>query len=147
MSAKMTATILVADDDEDLRRMVAACLAALGYRTLEAADGERAIELVRAERPDLLLLDIWMPGSDGLTVLERLKHDPAADRTSVVLLTNDPEADSRLEALAAGAVGCLAKSGGLDNLQAQVERCLAERREWLEPDGEEGESPEASRLP
>jgi CheY-like chemotaxis protein len=127
------AKIVVADDDDDLRKVVAACLRRSGYSVLEAADGHQAVALVRAERPDLLLLDIWMPEADGLSVLETLRHDPAADRTAIVLLTGDQEADARLEALAAGAVGCITKGGGLDELCAAIASHLNQRRSLLDP--------------
>src|SRR5436305_11791044 len=80
----VAATLVLADDDDDLRAVYAPCLRAAGYTVHEAADGREALDLVREHRPALLLLDIWMPGLNGFEVLDGLRHDPAAGRLKVV---------------------------------------------------------------
>ena len=118
-------TIVLADDDDDLRAVYAACLGAAGYAVVEAADGRAALDLVRARRPELLLLDIWMPALNGFEVLDALRHDPVAARLKVLMLSAQSDADARLEAFGAGAVAYLVKGMALGDLLDQVRRVLA----------------------
>jgi DNA-binding response OmpR family regulator len=109
-----------------LRAIYRPFLQAGGYTVWEAVDGREAIELVRRHRPELLLLDLWMPGLNGFEVLERLRHDPAAARLKVVMFSVQSDADSRLEGLAGGAVDFLIKGLALADLRAQIARILDE---------------------
>ena len=119
-------TIVLADDDDDLRAVYAACLGAAGYSVVEAADGDAALALVRERRPALLLLDIWMPALNGFEVLDALRHDPAAGRLKVVVLSSQSDADARLEAFGAGAVAYVVKGLALAELLERVRRALDE---------------------
>ncbi|OGV70835.1 MAG: hypothetical protein A3K19_26955 [Lentisphaerae bacterium RIFOXYB12_FULL_65_16] len=83
--------ILVVDDLEPALRITVAHLKAKGYRTLAATRGEPALELAREQRPDLLLLDVNMPGMSGLEVCRRLKQDPATQRIPVIMMTANNE--------------------------------------------------------
>lgn len=70
-------TVLVVDDDPDIRRVLELMLEDEGYRVALAADGHEALERVARQRPDVVLLDLWMPGMDGWTLQERLQeHTP-----------------------------------------------------------------------
>jgi CheY-like chemotaxis protein len=80
-------TVLVIDDDPEVRRLLARMLGKDGYRVLEAADGERGLALARSERPDVITLDVLMPGTDGWGVLAALKNDPALAEIPVVMLS------------------------------------------------------------
>ena len=86
----MTATaykkILVVDDEVNIRRMVRGMLGQ-DYVVLEATDGKKAVELARTERPDLILMDIMMPGMDGYTSLSKIKANPVSKAIPVVMLT------------------------------------------------------------
>ncbi|WP_017571507.1 response regulator transcription factor [Nocardiopsis halotolerans] len=75
----------------------------------EAADGEEAVRLARAERPDVVLMDIRMPGVDGLAATERVLADPGSERTRIVILTTFDLDEYIFEALRAGASGFLVK--------------------------------------
>lgn len=119
------ATIVLADDEEDVRALYATLLRAEGFEVAEAADGPSAVALVTDRRPDALVLDLWMPGLNGLEVLDRLRHEPAAARTRVVLLSCLGDADYRLEAFEAGADAYLVKGTPLAELVAEVRRLLA----------------------
>jgi DNA-binding response OmpR family regulator len=121
------ASIVLADDDGDVRAVYAALLRTEGFEVAEAADGPAAIDLVRGRRPDLLVLDLWMPGLNGLEVLDRLRFEPAAARTRVVMLSNLGDADYRLESFEAGADSYLVKGLALADLVAEVRRVLAAR--------------------
>lgn len=80
------ATVLVIDDDADSRRIIHMALGAT-YQVLEAPDGARGIELVRTMRPDLVVLDLMMPGMDGFQVLTHMRADPASAQTPVIVVT------------------------------------------------------------
>ncbi|RUL85532.1 response regulator [Tautonia sociabilis] len=113
-------SIVLADDDDDLRRVTAAALRAAGMIVREASDGEHALEQVRRHRPSALVLDLWMPRLDGLQVLDALRFDPAAGRLAVIVLTGDAEADGRLLALAAGAACVVLKGGAIAELISAI---------------------------
>jgi len=76
----MTTTVLVVDDEPTIREIVVKYLARDGFRTLEAADGDRARELVQAERPDLVVLDVMLPGTDGLELCRWIRSGSQAFR-------------------------------------------------------------------
>jgi len=79
--------VLVVDDDPDIRMLLTMNLEVSGYRVTEAENGHEAAEMARALVPDLIVLDLMMPGIDGLGVLERLKADPVTKDIPVVMLT------------------------------------------------------------
>ena len=102
--------ILLADDDAGLRRLVEATLAGDEYRIIQAGSGEEAITVARREQPDLVLLDIDMPGGlNGLEVCQRLKSDPATSSIAVIMLTAALDEQQRRKALAQGAVDYITK--------------------------------------
>lgn len=119
------ATIVLADDDDDLRAVYAIALRSAGLEVLEATDGQAALALVRARRPQLLVLDIWMPALNGFEVLDLLRHDPAGARLRVLVVSNLGDADARLEAFEAGASDYVVKGLGLADLIDRVRRALA----------------------
>ncbi len=82
-------TVLVADDDADLRRVVSRELERLGHRTIEAEDGRQAIERVFEHPVDLILLDVRMPRMDGMVTLEALRASPPTRNIPVILMTGD----------------------------------------------------------
>lgn len=99
--------ILLVDDEPQALSLLSRFLQVRGYQTLVAHDGEAAIELFLRERPDLVLLDIRMPGIDGLQVLREIKSiDPEA---LVVMVTAVRESGPEAEALEAGALGYITK--------------------------------------
>jgi twitching motility two-component system response regulator PilG len=79
-------TVLIVDDSPTLRRILGLTLQKNGFQVIEAADGEDALDRARERPPDLVLLDVHMPGLDGFAVCKRLREDPATARTPVILL-------------------------------------------------------------
>jgi DNA-binding response OmpR family regulator len=123
------AKILLVEDDDDLRRGLARRLTASDYDVVLAADGLTAVSVAHTERPDLVLLDIGLPGGSGLTVLHRYSEAAALMFTPVVVLTGrDPmaiEGDVRKY----GVAGFLTKPADNDELLRVIERALRGERD------------------
>lgn len=115
-------TILVCDDDPSLRELVRAVLGPR-YRFVEAADGIEALALAREERPDLIVLDVMLPGLSGIEVLEQIRGDAALRSLPVVVITAWSHAE--VEAHVAGADRFVSKPFDPDLLSAAVEEMLA----------------------
>lgn len=113
-------TIVLADDDGDLLPLLSIWLRDDGHSVWEAHDADETIAMVRRHRPDLLLMSLNRPGADGFRVLDELRHDPSSDRLVSLLLAAEPEADTQLEALAAGAAGCVDRDGAPDEFRARL---------------------------
>jgi DNA-binding response OmpR family regulator len=79
--------VLCADDEDDIRRLVAFRLGRAGYTVLEAHDGEEALEIALRERPDLAVLDVMMPKMDGYELTRRLREEEATSKMPIILLT------------------------------------------------------------
>jgi CheY-like chemotaxis protein len=118
------ARILVADDNETNRDILATRLEASGYEVLHAGDGEEALAVTREHRPDLILLDIMMPKLDGIEVCRRLKADAALPFTPIVLVTAKAESSDVVEGLDAGADEYLTKPIDQKALVARVKALL-----------------------
>ncbi|HEV8633623.1 MAG TPA: response regulator [Chloroflexota bacterium] len=112
--------VLVVDDEPSLRQLLSEVLVAdLGVRVAAAADGCEALELARAEPPDLVLLDLRLPGVDGIDVLRQLRTDPATRSVPVIVVTA-ADAGHVEHAVAAGADDWIAKPFDLDDLCSRV---------------------------
>jgi CheY-like chemotaxis protein len=120
--------LLIADDEASIRVLVRVTLEGGGFEILEAADGEAAMAVARAEQPRLVLLDVMMPRLDGLEVCRRLKGDPATKGIVVVLLTAMAQDTDRERGLSAGADDYLTKPFSPLALLKLVEAVRADRR-------------------
>ena len=87
------AKVLVADDERNVRLSLVYILFDAGYDVIEAEDGPMALEKACQEHPDLILLDVMMPGMDGFRVLEKIRENPATESIPVVMLTALPAED------------------------------------------------------
>jgi two-component system, OmpR family, phosphate regulon response regulator PhoB len=123
----MATTVLLCDDEEVLRSLVRATLDDDGYSILEARDGDESLELARSARPDLIVLDMMMPGRSGLDVLQELRKDPELENTPVVMLTARARQSDREAAVAAGADRYLSKPFSPLELISVVEDLLDRR--------------------
>lgn len=127
----MKKTILTIDDQADIRRLVRMTLEYDGYTVLEASEGEQGLALARSHRPDLILLDVMMPGLDGLMVGKTLQADPQLSRIPVIMLTAlDRDAD--IDAgLGTGARAYLCKPFGPVELLQMIESFILEAQGTL----------------
>ena len=121
----MPATMLIVDDHSGFRTMAMSIAKSAGYNVVgEAADGAEALSAVMAYRPDLLLLDIWMPILNGLEVLEHLGRAVQGVGLKVVVLSHQGDSDMRLEGFALGVVDYWTKDLSLAELSARIESVL-----------------------
>jgi DNA-binding NtrC family response regulator len=116
------ATVLIVDDDSALRRALAVALDDLGHQTAEAGDGEAALAWLSRQQADAVLLDLRMPGMDGMDVLRRIRAGP--NPPPVAVLTAVATSENTIEAMRLGAVDHLAKPIGRDELKNLLNRML-----------------------
>jgi len=120
--------LVVAEDDDAVAHLVAATLGDAGFLCLRARDGEEALNLVRSELPDLLVLDVMMPKMDGIEVCRRLKEDVILSRIPILMLTSLAGVDDRVKGLEAGADDYLPKPFDLRELAARVKALIRQSR-------------------
>ncbi|MCK6487298.1 MAG: ATP-binding protein [Planctomycetes bacterium] len=115
--------VLVVEDEPDMRRFLVG-LVREGRRVAQAADGPAAVALATRLRPDLILLDMMLPGMDGLEVAQRLRADPALAATRVVMLTARCDGQTRLKALGLGVDDFLTKPFSADEVRLRIGNLL-----------------------
>jgi CheY-like chemotaxis protein len=118
--------MLIVEDNPMNRKLLRDVLAAKGYRVLESITAEEGIEIARAEQPDLILMDIQLPGMDGMTALRELKADASTSSIPVLAVTASAMPAERKEILAAGFDGYQAKPISVKDLLVEVKRLLNE---------------------
>jgi DNA-binding response OmpR family regulator len=106
----MAKTILIIEDDKFLRELIAQKLVKEGYETSEAIDGEEGIKKVQETKPDLVLLDLILPGIDGFEVLSKMREDPSLAQIPVIILSNLGQKEDVERGLKLGAVDYLIKA-------------------------------------
>jgi CheY-like chemotaxis protein len=121
--------VLIADDKASSRELIRTVLEACGYEITEASDGIEALKLARHVGPDLIVLDLHMPGIDGFGVAAELRKDHNFSATPVMALTASAMQGDRERALAAGFDSYVSKPISLQALRAEVGRLLARGEE------------------
>ncbi|MBV9329796.1 MAG: response regulator [Chloroflexi bacterium] len=118
--------VLIIDDDSDTRRLLSIGLQNHGFEPVEAADGESGIAAAFAQSPDLVLLDLHLPGADGFSVLQQLKRSPATAQIPVIVVTGDEDLwlGARARVLALGAADFVAKPFEMDTLIGEMRTLL-----------------------
>jgi DNA-binding response OmpR family regulator len=118
--------VMLVDDDKDLLRALHVRLKANGYNMVFATDGLTAIRVARQEAPDVIILDIGLPGGDGFTVMERLKYLSSLFATPIIVLSARDPVTTKDRALSAGALAFLQKPVDSDVLLAAIRKALGE---------------------
>ncbi|MGE0463800.1 MAG: response regulator [Vicinamibacterales bacterium] len=124
--------VLVVDDYADAREMYAESLLVSGFRVVEAADGMSAIELARAHAPDVILMDLSLPGMDGWEATRCLKADPGTRHIPVVALTGHAMASALEQARLAGCDRFVVKPALPDVVVEEVRQALLNRTHVLQ---------------
>lgn len=123
-----SSSVLVVDDTSATRDLLTSVLSREGYRVSCAVDGRRVSELVREGQPDVVLMDVVMPGVNGFEACAALKSDPATRLTPVILLTGLDDVESRVRGIEAGADDFLTKPFNLLELRARVRSLVRIKR-------------------
>jgi CheY-like chemotaxis protein len=119
-----TTTVAIIEDDPNTREVFRIILEHDGHRVIEAADGPTALSLVRAELPDVVLLDLGLPGMGGAAVVEALRSDPSTASVPIIVVSASVQNEARQWALHLGCYDFIEKPCELRVLTAAVERCL-----------------------
>jgi two-component system, cell cycle response regulator DivK len=122
------ATILVIEDHEENRRILRDLLASARYEMLEAMTGEDGLRMAEAHRPNVILMDIQLPGLDGFEVTRRIKADPALNHIRIIAVTSYAMSGDDAKAFEAGCDGYVAKPYDPMALLAKI-------REYVPPEG------------
>jgi CheY-like chemotaxis protein len=117
-------TILVTEDNLVNRELIREMLEAWGFRVLEALDGEQALQTIREQRPDLVLMDIQMPVQDGFSVMRKIRSDAELDAIPILALTAYAMRGDSEKALSAGFGAYITKPIDMPLLRREITRCL-----------------------
>ena len=113
-------TILLVEDNEVNRRLAEFLLRSQGYLVREAANAEQAFDILKDERPDLIVMDIQLPGMDGLQATKKIKAQPETSQIPIVAVTSYAMKGDRENALAAGCVGYITKPISKSSFIAEI---------------------------
>ena len=125
--------ILVADDEQDLLWALKHALSDAGYEVFTASDGVRALSSAQRHRPDLIILDVLMPGLDGLEVCARVRRDPSLAAVPILILTVRDDIEDRVKGLERGGDDYLVKPFDMRELEARVKALLRRGRSGASP--------------
>ena len=114
--------VLVIDDSADVRDALVLFLSSSGYRTLAASDGVSGLALARDARPDVVVLDMTLPGLDGWETTRRLRRDPATRGACIIAVTGHVTGEARQRAIDAGVDAYLVKPCAPEDLGAEIRR-------------------------
>jgi DNA-binding response OmpR family regulator len=120
-------SVLVVDDDKHILRMMQLVLEMEGYKVINAVDGESALEIFETQSPELVLLDIKIPGIDGYTVCRRIRE---FSQVPIIMITAKGEVEEKAEGLDAGADDYITKPFSVRELMARIKAVLRRTRSW-----------------
>jgi two-component system phosphate regulon response regulator PhoB len=130
----MNTTILVVEDEPAIQELIAVNLSFAGHKVLRAFDAEQAQTLIRAELPDLILLDWMLPGASGITLAKQLRSDERTRQVPVIMLTAKGAENDKIEGLDAGADDYITKPFSPKELMARIKAVLRRRAPQLTDD-------------
>ena len=122
--AATSTRVLVVDDSATIRAVLGKMLGQDGYEVLKAADGESALELARSERPDLVFLDIVLPGLAGFAVLRKLRHDPLTAHIPIVMISGNVQATEQFYVQRYGADDFMKKPFGRGEVFERIQQLV-----------------------
>ena len=120
--------ILIIEDDKDIRDLISFNLSKNGYKTILSRDGEKGIEKAKNEKPDLVLLDLMLPGIDGLDVCKILKTDSSLNKLSIIMLTALGQEEDIIKGLEVGADDYITKPFSFKILFARIKSVLRRKK-------------------
>jgi CheY-like chemotaxis protein len=120
--------ILIVEDNEKNRKLCRDVLQVKGFKTIESETAERGLDLARSDSPDLILMDIQLPGMDGITAMKQLKADAQMKTIPIIAITASAMTNNRTSMLAEGFDGYQTKPISLKDFLGEVERVLALRK-------------------
>jgi two-component system cell cycle response regulator DivK len=135
----MSAKILVVEDQEDNRRILRDLLGSVGFTVVEAVNGQEGVAMAERERPNLILMDIQLPGVDGYEATRRIKANPALAPIPIIAVTSYALSGDDAKALAAGCNGYITKPFSPRQLLAKVREFLPPQPSSPVPSPYEGE--------
>lgn len=115
--------ILIVDDSKEIRHLVKTTLEMSDYKVFEAANGLKAVEITRKHKPDVIIMDLMMPGIDGIDATRQIKSDPETENCYIIILTGSEESN-REKGLKAGASDFFIKPFSPLDLLSKVDRIL-----------------------
>jgi CheY-like chemotaxis protein len=121
---KMRSIVMVVDDDELIRDLVRRALDPGAYEVLLAQDGDGASMHLRRARPDVVLMDVGLPGTDGVSLTQQFKASPHLAQIPIIMLTGDARKETLVSSIAAGAIGFIVKPFTRESLTAKLEQVL-----------------------
>lgn len=124
VNAREGTRVLIVDDSPTIVAMLRKLLRQNGYDTLEAGDAEKGLELARTERPDLIFLDIVLPGMNGFAALRQLRRDPITIRTPVIMISGNEQATEQFYAQRIGADDFMKKPFSRSEVFTRIENLL-----------------------
>ena len=130
----MSTTILVVEDEPAIQELISVNLSFAGHKVLRAFDAEQAQTLIRAELPDLILLDWMLPGASGITLAKKLRADERTRQVPVIMLTAKGAEGDKIEGLEAGADDYITKPFSPKELMARIKAVLRRRAPQLTDD-------------
>lgn len=130
----MPSTILVVEDEPAIQELIAVNLSFAGHKVLRAADAEQATTIVRAELPDLILLDWMLPGRSGVRFAQQLRADERTREVPIIMLTAKSDEQDKVEGLEAGADDYITKPFSPRELMARIKAVLRRRAPQLTDD-------------
>jgi diguanylate cyclase (GGDEF)-like protein len=128
-SAVMSESIVIVEDEQDIARMISTRLSAEGFDCVEVLRGDDAFDVTLDERPELVILDVMLPGIDGLELCRRLRKDPRTSSVGIIMVTALSLASDRIAGLEAGADDYVDKPFNIEELVARVHTCLRRGRQ------------------
>ncbi|MBI2580758.1 response regulator [Candidatus Woesearchaeota archaeon] len=116
--------ILVVDDEPNILKLVSFILASKGYAVIEASGGAEGITKAKAEKPDLIILDVMMPKMDGFEAAKKLKSDPATRDIPILMLSSKAQFEDKMKGIDSGAMDYITKPFEKDELLQKIDEFL-----------------------